>query len=116
MCPHGLQAKGMHVAVSPHSPSGEDVMDVAAGSKPPWKTANAAAASRMAGGGGTRPGCGVMTGDGRASISSQGAGWAPEREEQQPAMKEKKVRSSSSEVTEGGEKGDVIRGWKRRSV
>lgn len=73
MCPHGLQVSGMHVTVSPHSPSGEDVMDVAAGSKPPRKTANAAAASRMAGGGGTTPGCGVMTGAGRAATASQGA-------------------------------------------
>lgn len=56
-------------------------MDVAAGSKPPWKTANAAAASRMAGGVGTRPGCGVMAGAGRAAISSQGGGRVGAREE-----------------------------------
>lgn len=69
------------MVVSPHSPSGEDVMDVAAGSKPPWKTANAATASRMTGGGGTRPGRRGMTGAERSANSSQGAVWVPEREE-----------------------------------
>lgn len=108
----------MHVTVSPHSPSGEDVMDVAAGSKPPWKTANAATASRMAGGGGTRPGRRVMTGAGRAAASTQGAVWGDSkgRVSACKAREEGQQLILRSGRVGGGRKTDLIRSWKTHSA